>query len=119
MERLILHITRREQWEAAKGTGIYRAGSLDRQGFIHCSTPEQIIPVADFLFRGQRDLVLLCMDEGRLTSPVRYENLEGGERMFPHVYGPVNLDAVTMVLPFPPREDGSFVLPPDLVPGAS
>ena len=108
---VILHITRAEAWEAAKAAGAYEAESLARQGFIHCSRPEQVIPVANGIFRGRKGLVLLCIDEARLTSPVRCENLQGGKQLFPHVYGPVNLDAVMEVVPFPPREDGTFALP--------
>ncbi|KKM13251.1 hypothetical protein LCGC14_1718170 [marine sediment metagenome] len=111
---IILHITKREVWEAARESGAYAAESLESQGFIHCSTPEQALAVADFLFRGQRDLVLLCIDEALLQSDVRYENLEGGQKLFPHVYGPIDLDSVVDVLDFPPTEDGTFALPPEL-----
>ncbi|HUS47842.1 MAG TPA: DUF952 domain-containing protein [Phycisphaerae bacterium] len=111
---IILHITKRESWEEGQRAGAYAAPSLQRQGFIHCSTADQVIRVADFLFRGQRDLVLLCVDEQRLAHEVRYENLEGGETEFPHVYGAVNPDAVVGVVDFPPRADGTFELPADV-----
>ena len=110
----ILHIATRESWEEAVKAGKYTAPSLDTQGFIHCSLPEQVIPVADFIFRGQRGLVLLFINEARLTASVKYENLEGGQKLFPHVYGPVNLDAVVEVVDFPPLPDGTFALPPEL-----
>jgi uncharacterized protein (DUF952 family) len=112
--RTILHITKRESWNQAQKTGEYTAPSLDKQGFIHCSTEEQVVPVANCIFRGQRGLVLLCIDEARLTASVKYENLEGGQRLFPHVYGTVNLDAVIKVVEFPPLADGTFALPPGL-----
>ena len=111
---IILHITKQESWMEAKRTGKYVAGSLPKQGFIHCSTSEQVIPVANFLFRGQRGLVLLCIDEARLDAEVKYENVEGGQKLFPHVYGPIPCDAVVGVLQFPPSDDGTFSLPPTL-----
>jgi uncharacterized protein (DUF952 family) len=80
---MIFHITSRAAWDAALGAGIYEADSLKTEGFIHCSTAEQYIWVANQRFRGRTDLVLLHIDEKRLRSEVRYENLEGGENPLP------------------------------------
>lgn len=110
----ILHITTRDDWAEAEESGQYVAASLAKEGFIHCSTPEQVIPVANFLFRGRQGLVLLCVDEALLDAEVKYENLEGGEQLFPHVYGPIPCKAVIDVLPFPASDDGTFSLPPTL-----
>jgi uncharacterized protein (DUF952 family) len=107
----ILHIARKTDWEQARAEGSYRADTLASEGFIHCSTPEQVIPVANHLFRGQPDLVLLVIDRDKVRAPIRDENLEGGTTLYPHIYGPLNLDAVRSVLDFPPRADGSFELP--------
>jgi len=107
----ILHIARKMDWEQARAEGSYRADTLASEGFIHCSTPEQVIPVANHLFRGQPDLVLLVIDRDKVRAPIRDENLEGGTTLYPHIYGPLNLDAVRSVLDFPPRDDGSFELP--------
>jgi uncharacterized protein (DUF952 family) len=108
---VILHITKRDAWEKAQALGSYRADTLESQGFIHCSTPAQAVRVANSLFRGQDDLVLLCIDSGEVEADIRYENLEGGEELFPHVYGPLNLSAVISALDFKPQTDGTFVLP--------
>jgi uncharacterized protein (DUF952 family) len=109
----ILHITGRAQWEQARAAGAYRGDTLATEGFIHCSTPAQVLGPADALFRGRDDLVLLAIDPTKVGPEIRYEGLPGGEQ-FPHVYGPLNLDAVTRVVPFPPRPDGTFALPTDL-----
>lgn len=87
---------------------------MREEGFIHCSDPPQLKEVADRLFRGRGDLVLLVVDPARLVSQVRLENLEGGEEMFPHVYGPIEIEAVIDVRPFVPRPDGTFEVPKDL-----
>ncbi len=108
---IILHIARRDDWEAAESAGSYKADTLAMQGFIHCSKPEQLVTVANFLFRGQRDLVLLWIDTDRVAAKIRCEDLEGGRKLFPHVYGPINLDAVTKVVDFIPGEDERFTLP--------
>lgn len=112
-KRLILHITRRDQWEKALAERVYRAASLDAEGFIHCSRPSQVTSVASYLFRGQQGLVLLCIDTTKLKSPLKYDKVPSGE-LFPHIYGPLNIDAVIRVLDFPPKPDGTFDLPRDL-----
>ena len=107
---MIFHITSQAEWETALGAGLYEADSLTTEGFIHCSTADQYIWVANQRFRGRTDLVLLHIDPHRLTSEVRYENLEDGEeeRLFPHVYGAIPIGAVLNVTPLRPGADGSF-----------
>ena len=105
---MIFHITSRTAWDAALGAGIYEADSLKTEGFIHCSTAEQYIWVANQRFQGRTDLVLLHIDDRRLRSEVRYENLEGGAPLFPHVYGAIPITAVLNVTPFLPGADGTF-----------
>jgi uncharacterized protein (DUF952 family)/NTP pyrophosphatase (non-canonical NTP hydrolase) len=116
---MILHITRREAWEHARGAGRYEADTLASQGFIHCSAPEQVIRVADAFYRGQKDLVLLVIDSARVEAEIRYENLEGGEERFPHIYGPLNVEAVVRVADFEPGPDGAFTLPKGIRVGSS
>ena len=111
---LIYHITSRHAWHEAKPSGLYRAPSLASQGFIHCSERHQVVEVANRLFRGQTDLVLLCIEEASLGVPVVRENLEGGESLFPHIYGALPAEAVVEVVPFEPTPDGEFELPQDL-----
>jgi uncharacterized protein (DUF952 family) len=111
---LILHCAPRVDWEAAVALGAYRAPSLAESGFIHFSTPEQLLAVVNAMFRGQSGLVLLCVESERLSAELRHENLEGGTTLYPHVYGPVELDAVNQVLEFPPQADGTFLLPPGI-----
>jgi len=116
---IILHITTRADWDAAQAAGSYRPPSLTHEGFIHCSTPAQVIASANKFFRGRTDLVLLCIDEARVVPEVSYElplaiggvpDPRAGER-FPHLYGPLALDAVIRVVLLPCDRDGGFTLP--------
>lgn len=109
----ILHITERSRWQIAEQTGQYRADSLDSEGFIHCSTTAQVIWVANQFYRGLAGLVLLKVDPEKLTSELRYDLIETGDR-FPHVYGPINIDAVIQVIDFAPEADDTFQLPVEL-----
>lgn len=112
---MILHIARQVDWETALNQGAYTADSLASEGFIHCSTPAQVLGPANEIYRGQTDLLLLAIDPGKLTAALVYEDCYETGQAFPHIYGPLNLDAVVRVVPFPPQPDGSFTLPPELV----
>ena len=104
----LLHITTEEAWAEAITQGAYRADSLASEGFIHCSTPSQVIWVANNRFRGRTDLILLHIDPSKIEAEIRYENLEGGRELFPHVYGPIPVAAIVEVTPLRPSLDGSF-----------
>ena len=108
---IIFHITKRTAWDDAQAETIYRPESFPIEGFIHCSKRDQVIQVANIRFRGQTGLVLLSISTDRVASPIRYENLEGGEQLFPHIYGELNTDAVVDVSEFSPGADGNFALP--------
>jgi uncharacterized protein (DUF952 family) len=104
----ILHLAEDAAWARAVRDRFYTAASLAAEGFIHCSDPQQVIAVANARFQGREDLIILHIDATRLSAEGRYENLEGASELFPHIYGPINLDAVIRASPFPPRPDGSF-----------
>lgn len=90
----IFHITTEFGWETARRAGAYAADTLASEGFIHCSTAEQWPHVLRERFGGRDDLVLLEIDSDRTGAEVRWENLEGGEELFPHLYGPLDIAAV-------------------------
>lgn len=112
---MIFHITPQSSWTQAKRDGIYHSDTLATEGFIHCSTPPQVERVASVFFKGQKDLVILCIDPAKVQAEIRYESAAGDH--YPHVYGSLNLDAVEEVLDLPSKADGSFHIP--ALPGAS
>ena len=115
MSEFILHATSRAAWSAAQSQGQYSADSLAGQGFIHCSRKEQILRVANTFYAGQSGLVLLVIDPARLASELRWEpGTDLATELFPHVYGPINLDAVLQAIDFAPGPDGKFHLPDPL-----
>ncbi|MFJ4203755.1 DUF952 domain-containing protein [Streptomyces sviceus] len=101
---LIVHLTERSLWEEARARGTYeistRGRTLQEEGFIHCSTREQLPGTAARFFAGVPDLVLLVIDPARLDVPLKYEAPEPGAEEFPHVYGPIPVDAVVDVEPW-------------------
>lgn len=105
----LFHITTRQAWQAAQRDGVYRASSLDSEGFIHLSTERQWPGTANRFFRGQPGLVLLELDAERLSSPVRFEAADGDS--FPHLYGELPVAVVTAVHELVPGADGTFAAP--------
>lgn len=105
----ILHITRKSDWRVAQTAGAYSADSLATEGFIHCSTAQQVARTANKFYAGQSDLLLLHIDTDLLAPELRWEAADGD--LFPHIYGPLNLDAVQDVIDFSPSEDGLFRYP--------
>jgi uncharacterized protein (DUF952 family) len=105
---VIYHITTRDDWDAAQATDAYIADSLESEGFIHCSTAGQVQATANRFFSGRQDLVLLNIDEKKVPAEIKYENLEGGMDLFPHIYGPLTLGAITRALDLAPNPDGLF-----------
>ncbi|GJM26425.1 MAG: hypothetical protein DHS20C16_28400 [Phycisphaerae bacterium] len=107
----ILHIATIDSWKTGKASGFYAIDTLKSEGFIHCSTPKQVVRVARERFAGRDDLVLLEIAENRVRVEIKYENCEGGTELFPHLYGPLNVDAVVCEHEFAPDENGEFKLP--------
>jgi uncharacterized protein (DUF952 family) len=99
---LIYHITTRKAWQTAVSEGDYRPPSLTSEGFIHCSFAQQIPGTARRYFCGQSGLVLLGIDPDRLIAELHIEPGADTIDSFPHLYGPLNLDAVRQVMNFDP-----------------
>jgi len=105
---IIYHLAGKAEWEAGAASPEYRAGSLAEEGFVHCSEDEaQMLRVANRLFNGRTDLVVLDLNLDALTSPLKREPSRSGE-IYPHIYGPINIDAVVRVRRLVPDGDGIF-----------
>jgi uncharacterized protein (DUF952 family) len=91
---IIYHVTTAAEWKTAQEAGAYESPSLAKEGFIHCSQQEQVAGVLERYFAGKTDLLELVIDTDKLNSPFIYEWSPSTTDTFPHVYGPINLDAV-------------------------
>jgi uncharacterized protein (DUF952 family) len=112
---LIFHIVARREWQAAVERGVYEPASLMMEGFIHCSTLDQVVETANRFFHGRQDLVLLSINAELVTAPLRFERPVDvsdarSNFVFPHIYGALNLNAVTQTVDFP-SEGNEFRLP--------
>jgi uncharacterized protein (DUF952 family) len=91
----IYHLVTPAAWQAGPDQP-YQAASLQSEGFIHCSYAHQVAASANRFYASAGELMVLCIDPDRLSSPLKAEPATSGE-LFPHVYGPINRDAVTSV----------------------
>ena len=91
---IIYHVTTAAEWATAQEKGFYASPSLAAEGFIHCSQETQVAGVLERYFSEKQHLVKLVIDTDKLKSPFIYEWSPSTTDTFPHVYGPINLDAV-------------------------
>jgi uncharacterized protein (DUF952 family) len=108
---LIYHIAAAKDWAQAREVGEYTTSTkgvtLAQQGYIHAGTAEQVAGVAAF-YVNEPDLVLLVINEDKVTAPIRYDPVPDRDLPYPHIYGPLNVDAVEAVLPFDPADPDRF-----------
>jgi len=93
----IYHITSQEQWTEACEKGFYEAPSLHTEGFIHCSAENQVEGVLKRYYAGKDHLVKLIIETDKLEHPLKWELAPSVQETFPHVYGPINMEAIVDV----------------------
>ncbi|MFJ1808794.1 MULTISPECIES: DUF952 domain-containing protein [unclassified Streptomyces] len=103
---MIYHVVPLDDWNLAPDRP-YAPASLAEEGFVHCSPDEETtLAVVNAFYRtGPRPLLALVVDEERLTARCEWEAAApspppgvAAGTLFPHVFGPVDRDAVTRVL---------------------
>lgn len=108
---LIYKIACAGEWRTAQAGGAFLGAPIDvADGFIHFSAADQVAETAARHFAGQSDLVLIAVDLTTLGPELRWEPSRGGA-LFPHLYGPLRLDAVCVTAPLPLGRDGRHVFP--------
>lgn len=111
MSQIIYKIAPEALWREAESIGRFTGAPIDvADGFIHFSTASQVRETAARHFAGQADLLLIAIDGARLGDALKYEVSRGGA-LFPHLYAPLDLDAVLWVRPMPLGDDGAHRFP--------
>jgi uncharacterized protein (DUF952 family) len=106
---IILHCMKKETWEKVKTKKYFGEKNIALEGFIHCSPVKYMWRVAPNLKDIKDELVLLCIDTEKLESEVRWEDGDNSGRSYPHIYGLINIDAVTSVLPYLKDSEGNWI----------
>jgi uncharacterized protein (DUF952 family) len=97
MEReLVYHITTSAWWNKQSSADSYATETLDEEGFIHCSTREQVKATLERYYANQKGLLLLHIDPTLLKAELKYEVSTNGQ-LFPHVFGKINKEAIVKV----------------------
>ncbi len=94
---MIYHVVTEANWQNALLQGFYEAESLAKEGFIHTSNAEQVAGVLERYYQNKNNLLLLHIDETKLTASLKYELAPSVNEQFPHIYGRLNLDAVVKI----------------------
>lgn len=111
---LIYKICPEPLWREAETAGSFAGAPVDlADGFIHFSTGAQVRETAAKHFAGQNGLLLIAVDDARLGHALRYEPSRGGA-LFPHLYAPLDPEAVRWIAPLPLRQDGAHLFPEDI-----
>ena len=108
---LLVHLCGLDEWSRARASGEIRPDASGGGQFIHLSAPEQVHLPANRLYRSRGDMVLLHIDPARLDSEVRWEPgvaTDPESMLFPHLYGPLPVEAVIGVTAYRPGPDGTF-----------
>jgi len=93
----IYHITTKKNWENALKEGQYESDTLSEEGFIHCSTIDQVEGVLERYYSGMKGLVKLKIDKEMIERPLIFELAGSINEVFPHIHGALNLSAVIEV----------------------
>ena len=108
---LVYKICTAADWRVVQQAGVFHGAGVDlKDGYIHLSAPGQVVETAERHFAGQRDLMLVAVDSGALGPALKWEAARDGA-LFPHLYGPLSLDAVVWTKPLPLDRDGRHVFP--------
>jgi uncharacterized protein (DUF952 family) len=94
---MIYHITTQTDWEQALELGFYTPQAFAAEGFIHACKAEQVEGVCERYYKDQTGLVVLHINERFLKPPHTFVFVEASNDEFPHIFGPINLDAVVEV----------------------
>jgi len=95
---VIYHITTAQDWESKRDEPGFIPVDYHKEGFIHCCSDTQLAGVLERYFNSKTGLVLLHLNELKLKAELKYEKSTNDEK-FPHLYGPINHDAIIDVVP--------------------
>lgn len=105
---ILFHVTTQEDWKQNQKGGLYRPESLEEEGFIHCSSGSQLEETANRIYGDKDQILLLVIDASRIREDVKYEkDVETGQK-FPHIYAPLNVNAVIDKIEIHAEKDGTF-----------
>jgi len=110
---IIYHLTFKKNRNLFKNTQPYRTSSLDTEGFIHCSPKDKVRSSAVKFFNKEKEILLIYIDQSKVSSEIIWEDSNNDNFLFPHIYGELNLEAVVEIFEVVKDEHGIFIFPED------
>lgn len=104
----IYHLVQQDAWGKYQKGRVYEPPSFETEGFIHCSTKEQVLATANRRFNGTTNLLVLVVNTEKVPARIVFEDLRGTGEQHPHIYGTLPLSAVQTILPMLPNAEGVF-----------
>lgn len=105
---IIYHLVEKDQFEKSKNNKNYSPESLIKDGFIYCSTKDQLLSSANRFYSGSFSLLLLVINSEKVESKIIFEDLHNKGIKHPHIYGNLSLDAIEKIIQFKPNNNGKF-----------
>jgi uncharacterized protein (DUF952 family) len=91
---------------SAQQAGFLVRDDLSKEGFIHASPADQLTRVANKHYKDVKELRCAVVSKSKVLAQIKYEPATAG--VYPHIYGPLNMDAVEQVFAIQPKSDGTF-----------
>lgn len=105
---LIYHILSKKEWDNFQKDGEYSPLSLEKDGFIHASTKDQLLPTANRIYKGKTDLIVLEINTNKITAKIVFEYSKGSKEKHPHIYGKIPLTTIVSAYNLISDYDGVF-----------
>lgn len=107
-EDLLFHITTKDNWKEYKTNGNYEPKTLESEGFIKCSSGNQLEDTANRIFSDKDEILLLVIDVSLVREDIKYEEDEDTGKKYPHIYGPLSTNAIIDKIAIQAEENGTF-----------
>ncbi|WDE13143.1 DUF952 domain-containing protein [Thalassomonas haliotis] len=105
-EDYIYLLSSKAEYQQAQHNGELTRDSLAEEGFIHASPKHQLSRIANKYHTTTIEPLVMVVDKSRITNEVKWEPATGG--LYPHIYGPLNMDAVIRTVPIALSASGNF-----------
>ena len=105
-DKYIYLLSSQDEYDQAKQTGLLYRDSLDKEGFIHASPKSQLNRVANKYYTNVINPLVITLAKDKIEPEVKWEPATGG--LYPHIFGPLNIDAAVETTPINLNENGKF-----------
>lgn len=112
---IIFHIVTENEWNNFNQSQYYEGKTLKTDGFLHCCTFDQILHVANNNLKDINEkMLVICINTEYLSNELKWEQNPKNNMTFPHLYGPINSDAIISTVSLDKNSKGEFYISDEL-----